>query len=224
MKLFDNNPQSKAMQSLIHDTRNCGDAIRFHIQKLQNRLKELAVADTKMFVHLEYVRSNTSEIEKAIDTYYERFGNDFSDSKDAQFKAEIITAYNLTQKFLPDSGWTDQKSSLYQAFRWLIENYTLIRKLDTEQNVQECDATESNQGGAAGNQETIEGDGWVSVEDALPDKGEGVLVWTSQGVSIGEYIKATEDGFYLFDSPDWWGSQICTHWRKLPNPPQKTKQ
>lgn len=128
MKLFDNHPQAKAMQSLIHDTRNLGDVIRHNAKKLQEWFKDQKFADYKPWIHLEYVTGKTKEMEKAIDLYYEQFSNDFPDNISPDFKPEIPTAYNLVEQFMPEGDWKGDKLTLYNAFNSLIENYTLIRK------------------------------------------------------------------------------------------------
>lgn len=132
MKLFDSSPQSKAMQSLIHDTRNLGDTIRWHGKKLRECLKEQDIKDSSPWVHIEYITSKIKEVEKAIDIYYECFSNDFPDSLPPGFKPEIPTAFNLAEQLMPECDWKGNKMELYRAFERLIERYTLIRKANAD--------------------------------------------------------------------------------------------
>ena len=133
MKLYDNNPQSKAMQSLIHDSRNCGDLIRHHVKKLQDRLKELGMTDTRAYVHMEYIRSKTVDIEKAIDSYYERFSKDFPEDGGEPYKPEVFSAYDATLKYFGVDKWEDGMLPTYHVIKKLMENYTFIRNPDATQ-------------------------------------------------------------------------------------------
>ncbi len=146
MRLFDNNPQSKAMQSLIHDTRNTGDSIRFHGTKLREWFKEKQIKDSMPWVYLEHITGGAKSIEKSIDVYYECFSNDFPDALPVDFKPEAPTAYHLAEQFMPEGNWKGDKMELYKAFGELIKNYTLIRKPNSEQSVQGSDTTMLNQG------------------------------------------------------------------------------
>jgi hypothetical protein len=133
MKLYDNNPQSKAMQSLIHDTRNQGDTVRFHAQKLRERFKELGINDSKVWVHLEYVTGRTTEIEKAIDAYYERFSKDFPKTEDQPYTPNVPDAYQATLKIYGTDKWSKEMLPTYHQLKKLMEFYTLIRKPNSEQ-------------------------------------------------------------------------------------------
>ena len=129
MKLFDDNPQSKAMQRLIHDTRNLGDTVRIHAKGLSKWFKTLDPKPNSIpYVHLEYVTGKVMDIEKSIDAYYECFSKDFPNDLSDSFKPEIPTAFNLADEFLPEGDWKGDKLQLYKAFERLIEKYTLIRK------------------------------------------------------------------------------------------------
>jgi hypothetical protein len=151
MKLYDNNPQSKAMQSLIHDSRNCGDTIRFHISKLQDRLKEINAVDTKSFVHLQFINSKTIEIEKAIDAYYERFSQDFPENENSPYEPEVINAYTLTIKLFNAEKWDKEMLPTYNLIKKLMEDYTLIRKPISEPNPELSVATDDDSSTDDGN-------------------------------------------------------------------------
>lgn len=153
MKLFDNNPQSRAMQSLVHDTRNSGDTIRHNGRMLREWFKENKIKDSRPWVHLEYVTGKTMEMEEAIDTYYELFSKDFPDCLPPNFKPELPTAFNLAKEFMPDDDWKGHKLQLYKAFERLIEKYTLIRKLNSEQNPERSVATEADSSTVAGSKD-----------------------------------------------------------------------
>jgi hypothetical protein len=141
MKLYDNTPQAKAMQSLIHDTRNQGDTIRFHGQKLRERFKELGISDTKSYVHLEYVTGRTTEIEKAIDAYYERFSKDFPETEEQPYKPHVPDAYQATLKIYGTDEWDKEMLPTYHQIKKLMEHYTLIRKPNSEQKDKPSAAT-----------------------------------------------------------------------------------
>jgi hypothetical protein len=138
MKLYDNNPQSKAMQSLIHDTRNGGDAIRLHGQKLRERFKELGINDTKAYVHLEYMTGKTTEIEKAIDAYYERFSKDFPEIEQP-YKPHVPDAYQATLKIYETDKWNNEMLPTYHYVKKLMEHYTFIRKPNSDKNPEASD-------------------------------------------------------------------------------------
>src|SRR5688572_8444160 len=66
-----------------------------------------------------------------------------------------------------------------------------------------------------------EGDGWVSVEDRLPENGEHVLCWKESMIPKAFYSDTGSYGFFKdgiwgdVESDDW----NVTHWRPLPAPP-----
>ena len=58
--------------------------------------------------------------------------------------------------------------------------------------------------------------GWISVEDGLPDVTQqrlGVLVWCN-GISVGRRV----DGRWLIEG-ELYGDKV-THWMPLPDPPE----
>ncbi len=57
-------------------------------------------------------------------------------------------------------------------------------------------------------------DGWISVQDRLPDDGKELLVYEKY---FGYFVAAYNDGYwtnFLFNNPE------VTHWRELPDPPR----
>lgn len=62
---------------------------------------------------------------------------------------------------------------------------------------------------------TKENNGWISVEDRLPDNGESVLVYTGALPRIAHYV-----GGVFFDAYAEFDGHIVTHWQTLPKPPQ----
>jgi hypothetical protein len=120
------------MQSLIHDTRNEGDVVRFHGNKLRELFKELKISDTRAWVHLEYITGRITEIEKAIDVYYERFSKDFPETEEAPYKPQVPDAYGLTLKLLDKEKWDNEMMPTYRMLKKLMGYYTLIRNNDLD--------------------------------------------------------------------------------------------
>jgi uncharacterized protein DUF551 len=65
-----------------------------------------------------------------------------------------------------------------------------------------------------------EKDGWISVEDRLPEKEIDVLVY----LQLGEFSKIEKDSFrFLTDDGEqknWFHYHNATHWMPLPSPPK----
>ena len=57
--------------------------------------------------------------------------------------------------------------------------------------------------------------GWISVKDRLPDEGEYVLVWESQGFA---YCDKLICGIWNIGANN---GAIITHWMPLPEPPKE---
>lgn len=84
MNLFGKEPQEQAMQSLIHDTNSALSGLEFHISNMSKWLKEFKHVNGDLinigsapYVYLEYLKSQRKELENAIDSYYNKFKNDF---------------------------------------------------------------------------------------------------------------------------------------------------
>lgn len=73
---------------------------------------------------------------------------------------------------------------------------------------------------------------WISVEETLPQKGEIVLAtgfeYNNKEGSRFYLVSLFDNGFrhYIQNSESWSkdGSSYITHWKLLPNSPEKTKQ
>ena len=66
-------------------------------------------------------------------------------------------------------------------------------------------------------------DGWISVDDRLPEKTGRYLVHTS---CIANYRPLKDNVFVAgFVNGDWvfegWESNLVTHWQHLPEPPKE---
>ena len=80
MNLFGNKPEERALASLIHDTNSSLGLLGWNTKKLEDWVKEQAKANyargektnSTPFVALEYIKSQTKEIEKIIDVYYKK--------------------------------------------------------------------------------------------------------------------------------------------------------
>ena len=59
-----------------------------------------------------------------------------------------------------------------------------------------------------------ENNGWISVDDKLPDNGDSVLVYTGGLPRVAHYV-----GGLLFDAYAEFNDKIITHWQPLPLPP-----
>jgi cation transport regulator ChaC len=78
MKLFGEEPQEKAMSTLIHDTNSALGSFHLHIKEIRENLKDLGIKDSDILIHLEYLNSLEYNIKKAVDAYYEKFKKDFN--------------------------------------------------------------------------------------------------------------------------------------------------
>lgn len=80
MNLFGNKPEERALASLIHDTNSSLGLLGWHTKKLEDWVKEQAKAGNERgekvssvpFIALEYIKSQTNNIEKIIDIYYKK--------------------------------------------------------------------------------------------------------------------------------------------------------
>lgn len=59
---------------------------------------------------------------------------------------------------------------------------------------------------------------WIKVKDKLPKEYKDVLVLTEHGSMYVSYVYSQVDGGF-----GWWTGTNITHWRKLPNRPNKDK-
>ena len=66
---------------------------------------------------------------------------------------------------------------------------------------------------------SVKADGWVSVEDGLPEKGERVIVCTDNWVVACCYINIHGEWKMAYDSSLFHGK--ITHYQPLPNPPKQ---
>ena len=60
---------------------------------------------------------------------------------------------------------------------------------------------------------------WIKVKDSLPKEYKDVLVLMDNGFMDVSYVYLLIDGGFK-----WWICGNVTHWRKLPNRPNKEKQ
>lgn len=70
-------------------------------------------------------------------------------------------------------------------------------------------------------------DGWISVDDRLPESGDVVLVYDVDGGSVTNdktecYKKCRfkKGKFWIEEEYDSWEIDGTTHWQALPNPPK----
>ena len=67
-----------------------------------------------------------------------------------------------------------------------------------------------------------DGDGWISVEERLPEEGIRVLIWFvgCKGIEDVEITELCHDGLFRQHRnwPTYFGN--VTHWRELPPPPE----
>lgn len=66
------------------------------------------------------------------------------------------------------------------------------------------------------------GDGWVSVEDGLPEVGEYVLVYNTEGATLIARCLLNGWAAYFSDGERLMGELAALYWRKLPSPPNKS--
>lgn len=68
---------------------------------------------------------------------------------------------------------------------------------------------------------SLDADGWVSVEDRLPEEGEWVLGYCSSAMEDWQYFTAfLSGGMWYDDSED---DRIVDFWQPLPTPPKQQK-
>ena len=65
-------------------------------------------------------------------------------------------------------------------------------------------------------------DGWIRVEDRLPDEGEYVLAWNARS---RRSIRAARDiwgvpHLVMWHNEEWMIEDDITHWQPYPEPPQ----
>jgi hypothetical protein len=82
-------PQEKAMSKLIHDTNQASSEMKFTTDKLTEWLTDYHKAlpielrekfSSAPYVRIEYLKKWHKEMISAIDTYIEKFKNDFPES------------------------------------------------------------------------------------------------------------------------------------------------
>jgi len=72
------------------------------------------------------------------------------------------------------------------------------------------------------NAPTVQREGWVSVEDRLPDSGQKVLIWCYNTVLVGNYIRSNHS-FSLFKVSGNASLYHAFYWQPLPEAPADTE-
>lgn len=66
-------------------------------------------------------------------------------------------------------------------------------------------------------------DRWVSVDEALPNSGETVLIYYNNQFYTAKYNGDFADTMPWSGSGHWWGKELISFWQPLPEPPNTTK-
>lgn len=121
MNLFGNKPQERAMSSLIHDTNSATTSLDWRIRQVSEWLTEntkaienAGINTSNIHVIAQYLKSGTSQLQKAIDLYYERFSKDFSDDTPPELQARepnVITIKALQKEIAWLRNQVKQKAS-----------------------------------------------------------------------------------------------------------------
>ena len=66
-------------------------------------------------------------------------------------------------------------------------------------------------------------DRWISVDEALPNSGETVLIYYNNQFYIAKYNGDFAETMPWSSSGHWWGKELISFWQPLPKPPEPTK-
>lgn len=62
--------------------------------------------------------------------------------------------------------------------------------------------------------------GWISVDKALPDNGQTVLIYFDNQFHIAKYNSNFANTMPWSSSGHWWGKELIHFWLPLPKPPK----
>ena len=66
-------------------------------------------------------------------------------------------------------------------------------------------------------------DRWISVDDALPDNGEIVLIYYNNQFYTAKYNSDFAETMPWSGLGHWWGKELISFWLPIPEPPETTK-
>ena len=64
---------------------------------------------------------------------------------------------------------------------------------------------------------------WISVDEALPNSGETVLIYYNNQFYIAKYNSDFAETMPWSGSGHWWGKELISFWLPIPEPPETTK-
>ena len=66
-------------------------------------------------------------------------------------------------------------------------------------------------------------DRWISVDEALPNSGETVLIYYNNQLYTAKYNGDFAETIPWSGSGHWWGKELISFWQPLPKPPEPIK-
>lgn len=71
MSSFYNHPIGKALSWAVHEQNSGAGNIKWHTRKIRDRMKELSIHDSTIYVCLEYIDAALKQQQKGMDKAYE---------------------------------------------------------------------------------------------------------------------------------------------------------
>ena len=162
-------------------------------EEIKKKAEELAL---NKYTKTEYNASKErlAYYKAIIDTYTDR----------ANEETERFNFRNLRDKYFSECVENSKVCfAPHDLFEWFKGNINLLE--DVESMIQQAEQQMENE------------DGWISIEDRLPEDNQKALITNNDTIVIAEYLQKE---FYVFEIQDTLAIEEITHWMPLPNPPK----
>ncbi|MFC3873290.1 DUF551 domain-containing protein [Neisseria musculi] len=98
--------------------------------------------------------------------------------------------------------WFDEQATKNDDFRWEVERF------------------DARLGWMAAKEHAAKQDGWINVEENLPNPDDTVLLRDFRNNMQSGYLDGDAEAFVYTDSDSWIDDGVITHWQPLPTPPK----